>query len=96
MKRCPICNWPLGERMEDGCVEGDCSMRPPPKRAQAVIDPWTEYQCQECEHYFAVRTVFVNGIRSSVSGRVLWCPHCNGQDIEVCVDTMAVAPCANA
>lgn len=26
--RCPICDWPLHERQEDGCVEGNCSYRP--------------------------------------------------------------------
>lgn len=27
MKRCEICDWPLMERMEDGCIEGNCSYR---------------------------------------------------------------------
>ena len=26
--RCVICDWPLAERREDGCVPGDCSYRP--------------------------------------------------------------------
>ncbi len=29
--RCKICGWPLKETMEEGCVKGDCSMRPVPK-----------------------------------------------------------------
>ena len=28
VKRCRVCDWPLRERMEDGCVEGNCSYRP--------------------------------------------------------------------
>ena len=27
-KRCRVCDWPLRERMQDGCVEGNCSYRP--------------------------------------------------------------------
>lgn len=26
--RCPICEWPMAERREDGCVPGDCAFRP--------------------------------------------------------------------
>lgn len=29
--RCEVCGWPLKERKEDGCVRGNCSMRPKPK-----------------------------------------------------------------
>lgn len=27
-KRCPICDWPMAEVRDDGCVDGDCSYRP--------------------------------------------------------------------
>lgn len=27
-RRCPICDWPMAETRDDGCVEGDCSYRP--------------------------------------------------------------------
>lgn len=30
--RCEHCGWPLKERIEDGCVKGNCSMRPIPKK----------------------------------------------------------------
>lgn len=26
--RCQVCGWPLAGSVEDGCVEGNCSMRP--------------------------------------------------------------------
>jgi hypothetical protein len=26
--RCVICDWPIAERREEGCVPGDCSYRP--------------------------------------------------------------------
>lgn len=29
--RCRVCGWPLAPSREDGCVAGDCSMRPPPR-----------------------------------------------------------------
>jgi hypothetical protein len=30
-KSCPVCGWPLRESVRDGCVLGNCSMRPVPK-----------------------------------------------------------------
>lgn len=27
-ERCPICEWPLADSREKGCVTGDCSFRP--------------------------------------------------------------------
>lgn len=30
--RCQVCGWPLVERIEDGCVPGNCSMRPAPSQ----------------------------------------------------------------
>lgn len=29
--KCQVCGWPLANRLEDGCVLGNCSMRPVPK-----------------------------------------------------------------
>lgn len=26
-KRCPRCTWPLKDKLEDGCIEGNCSYR---------------------------------------------------------------------
>lgn len=28
--RCAICGWTLAATIEDGCVRGSCSLRPPP------------------------------------------------------------------
>ena len=28
IERCPVCNWPMKEKMEDGCIPGNCSYRP--------------------------------------------------------------------
>lgn len=28
--RCPVCDWPLAESQEKGCIPGDCSYRPEP------------------------------------------------------------------
>lgn len=30
-KRCRICNWPLKDRLEDGCVPDSCALRPAPE-----------------------------------------------------------------
>ena len=29
--RCPVCGWPYAETIKNGCVPGNCSMRPVPK-----------------------------------------------------------------
>lgn len=35
-ERCRICGWPLADSAENGCVEGNCSLRPiPEKRADS-------------------------------------------------------------
>lgn len=28
--RCQVCGWPLADTLENGCVPGNCSMRPKP------------------------------------------------------------------
>lgn len=33
--RCPTCGWPLAATRDDGCVAGDCSMRPVPSPTYA-------------------------------------------------------------
>lgn len=30
--RCPVCGWPLHEKVEEGCTEESCSQRPVPAR----------------------------------------------------------------
>lgn len=35
-ERCAICGWPLADERENGCVRGDCSMRPVP---EVIVDP---------------------------------------------------------
>lgn len=40
-ERCEHCGWPLYENVEEGCVEGNCSMRPMPEKRKPdmVNDP---------------------------------------------------------
>ena len=33
--RCQVCGWPLAATMEEGCVPGNCSMRPKPSPTYA-------------------------------------------------------------
>jgi hypothetical protein len=33
--RCAVCGWPLVMSLEDGCIRGNCSMRPRPERLYA-------------------------------------------------------------
>jgi hypothetical protein len=53
--RCERCGWPLKERVEDGCVKGNCSMRPIPKapiggyKPEARVD-WEEKLTDELEN----------------------------------------------
>ena len=35
--RCDWCSWPLAESREDGCVAGDCSQRPRPRRDDSEL-----------------------------------------------------------
>lgn len=30
MLRCPICDWPLANSVDEGCIPGNCSYRPDP------------------------------------------------------------------
>lgn len=32
LERCDYCSWPLASSREEGCLPGDCSMRPMPRR----------------------------------------------------------------
>jgi hypothetical protein len=31
-ERCEVCGWPLADSVANGCVPGNCSMRPRPKK----------------------------------------------------------------
>lgn len=31
--RCEVCGWPLKQTIDEGCVSGNCSLRPPPRPA---------------------------------------------------------------
>lgn len=33
-ERCPVCGWPLKKTVEEGCIAGNCSMRPKPQGAR--------------------------------------------------------------
>lgn len=37
-ERCPICDWPMAETMEKGCVPGNCCYRPEDPAEQRRID----------------------------------------------------------
>lgn len=40
--RCRWCGWPLREKVEDGCVPGNCSLRPLPDPPMAdIIAPYS-------------------------------------------------------
>lgn len=43
-ERCEVCNWPLAESEEKGCVRDNCSQRPRPSKP-------TEQQEKEVEYY---------------------------------------------
>ena len=47
IERCAICGWPLQALPERGCVKGNCSQRPFPKRFYDF-----ERACQEYKHEF--------------------------------------------
>lgn len=34
--RCEVCGWPLADSVERGCVAGNCSMRPVPKKPHSL------------------------------------------------------------
>jgi hypothetical protein len=42
VERCPVCGWPLADRLEEGCIPGNCSMRPRP--APQTVDARSEFQ----------------------------------------------------
>ena len=35
-QRCPICEWPYARTLDEGCIPGNCSMRPAPLRMPTV------------------------------------------------------------
>ena len=37
--RCRVCGWPIADRIEHGCIPGNCSQRPlPEKNADSPVD----------------------------------------------------------
>jgi hypothetical protein len=45
-KRCRICGWPLYERVDQGCVSENCSLRPGPERRADEPAPYsTDLEC---------------------------------------------------
>jgi len=46
--RCRVCGWPLKEKLEDGCVPENCSLRPgpvrradsPPRYSTELLEAW--------------------------------------------------------
>jgi hypothetical protein len=54
--RCPICDWPLADNADAGCVPGNCSYRP--------HEGSPEY------HRIRLRKAFLDAARSPVSGIV--------------------------
>lgn len=65
--RCRICGWPLAKTRDEGCVPGDCSMRPrPTRRADGQ---------QECARCYQVLDNVSPGY-SVVAGGALVCANC--------------------
>lgn len=48
--RCAVCGWEVRERVEDGCVRGNCSMRPIPKRFYDADRAASEYGVPVAAH----------------------------------------------
>lgn len=41
--RCPTCGWPFSDNRATGCVPGDCSMRPVPKKPRwRPLESWDD------------------------------------------------------
>lgn len=40
--RCPVCGWPLKNKIEDGCIIGNCSVRPAPE-TRAIDRYWASF-----------------------------------------------------
>ena len=48
--RCPICDWPMAESRERGCVPGDCSYRPDdPAEQRRVRERRESLKLSNCE-----------------------------------------------
>ena len=43
INRCAICGWPLSDSVDNGCVRGNCSMRPFPDRYYDAARAKQEY-----------------------------------------------------
>ena len=42
--RCAVCGWSLATSREEGCVRGNCSLRPRPERLYDSERAWREHQ----------------------------------------------------
>lgn len=40
--RCAVCGWPLQESADEGCIRGNCSMRPRPGKLYNIVRAETE------------------------------------------------------
>lgn len=47
--RCPICDWPMADSRENGCVTGDCSYRPADPAEQRRIEKRRAALSPSCE-----------------------------------------------
>lgn len=43
--RCEVCEWPLAESLSEGCVPGNCSMRPVPRCVHGTTPPRACVHC---------------------------------------------------
>lgn len=53
--RCAVCGWPLKETIDEGCVVGNCSMRPLPDipydRDRAIANGYSRYSNEICRFH---------------------------------------------
>jgi len=83
--RCPICGWPLKEDVSEGCVKGNCSLRPPPKRrADELLDfykpenMWIlaqviEYASREGITYAKIDSENIHESMIEAADEIIWC-----------------------
>ena len=109
--RCRICGWPFAESREEGCVDGDCSMRPPPERradetarySTDLARAWTVVEKLGTRFHAVIRTPF-DPFRPCGGGYLYSCgftPHgvtgWNGRhDFEAMGETLPLAICRAA
>lgn len=69
-EKCSVCNWPMTASAKDGCVPGDCSMRPVPapkeKEDSNVSDKaWNLYQEIRISHPEDALRILTKALRPS-------------------------------